>query len=660
MTSGLLRTADLSLPNELALLVFDQLADDNETLCTLARTCRGMQHLAEEHLYRTIELHSVKDLHAIIAAFTYRHERVRAVQTLKILYQYRPADLEESTGPRTIFNECVAHMVNLRHWHVESPFDNFNWEKEGGEDWVSGDMQRFQRALETACVHGPEEASRISAERRLGKNIERTVGLALLECLTIHSHGASADFWELDGFHCLFRHPNLRHLHVSCVAFPVEGIPELESHIRTTPLISLVFDECELEPKSLLSILRTPLRLKQLTMGENVFNVNRSRRANPVLSKNTNASLEALQAVAHSLESLTHLDPGWRADVSPHILSSFRPTGKGMREFHELKYLECDTNSFLHRAIIMNRDLAPPNLETLRIRRHWDVAVDLLDQPPSVDHYMALPSLSTLELMQSSFLWHEFSHSDYICEPDRLRNRHALAYKLSQAGVNLKVLIEMHRDPSLIPPYLHGENTPIIQAIYDANVVGFHRHISTNRHESDISGVSECLDQDEDDTLRSDAPALERSSSPVRRPSVMSFMPSSAFIGESSTEPPETDQLDDTDIQRLTGETRRALTLLKQKFIRRGPRIAQLAQLASFSSDEEDGEFDENDELEVDDLDEDADMELDLELDDDGFGEDGVQIYEHNGELFIEVYDTETDDSDEMDEDGEELNDDLD
>jgi hypothetical protein len=406
MASALLSCASLSLPNELALIVIDYLEDDNKTLCSLAGTSRGLQHLAEEKLYKTIALLSVKHLQTIIEAFTYRHERVRAVQTLKILYQYKPEDLDDSSETRTTFNECVAHMVNLREWHIESPYDNSSrWEVAGGKQWVQHDMQRFRDALEVACVDGPKEADLIAAEQRLGKDLDRTVGLALLESLTIHSHGVAVDFWELGGFHCLFRHPTLRHLHVSCVAFPDREIPELASHFNKTPLTSLIFDECELEPKSLLSILRTPARLKTLTLGENVFNLNRRRRIKPALTKNPSAALQALSAVAHSLERLTHLDPSWRADNHSHTSRSLRLPGEGMRSFHSLKYMECDTSSFLHQAIILNRDLAPPRLETLRLRRHWEDDFDFWDQPPDLDHYAALPSLDTLELLQLTYIW---------------------------------------------------------------------------------------------------------------------------------------------------------------------------------------------------------------------------------------------------------------
>ncbi|KAF1847868.1 uncharacterized protein K460DRAFT_64915 [Cucurbitaria berberidis CBS 394.84] len=657
MASGLLGTTGLRLPNELALLVIDHLADDNKELCTLARTCRGMQHLAEERIYKTIELLSVKDLHAIIEAFTRRHDRVRAVQTLKILYQYRPGDLNDSEEARTRFNECVAHMINLREWHIESPYDNFNWAKAGGHEWVERDMMRFQGALEAACVDGPKEAERMLVERRMGKNIDRTVGLALLETLTIHSHGAAEDFWALDGFDCLFRHPTLRTLHISCVSLPAEGLPSLVSHVNKTPLTTLIFDECELEPKSLKSILRTPARLKHLTLGENVFNVNRSRRPNPKLSKKAGASFEALAAVAHSLESLTHLDPGWRTDFSPHVLRSIRPPGEGMRNFHSLKYLECDTSSFLHQGAIMNRDLAPPNLETLRLRRHWEVAVDFWDQPPAADHYAALPSLKTLELLQSSFIWFELSLPDYICQADRIRNRHACAYKLSKAGINLKMSIEMHRDPKLIPPYLHGELIPIVHCIYDASVVGFHRHISETcnvaNDVADYPGIDHSPSDIHVFASREPTPPIEYKG--IAELSAAAAPDKATAIGIATEDAPETDQLSDADIHRLTGETRRALQQLKLKFIRQR-RSGRASSVLSFIDDDDDDDddsdgLDDEEDFEVDDLDEDADMDLELELDEDGFeDEDGIQIYEHNGQLYIEVYEPETDDEDEEDE----------
>ena len=85
-------------------------------------------------------------------------------------------------------------------------------------------MTRFERALQAAADDGPKEAEHILANARLGKTVYRTVGLALLESLTIHSHGVKEDFWDIGAFDCIFRHPKLRYLHLSCVSFPAPRI----------------------------------------------------------------------------------------------------------------------------------------------------------------------------------------------------------------------------------------------------------------------------------------------------------------------------------------------------------------------------------------------------------------------------------------------------
>lgn len=547
MAATLLGSIDHRLPNELTLAVVQQLANDRRTLCTLAQTCRGFQQLAEEHIYKTIKLRSVQDLQRIISAFIARHDRVRAVQTLKILYRWNE-HLDVSLKRRQAFNECVAGMVNLREWHIESPYDNFKWEK-GGHEWVEGDMERFRQALEKACVEGAQEKQRFAQDRSVSRSLQRTVGLAQLESLTIHSHGAHADFWTLDGFHCLFRHPSLRYLHVSCVTFP-DTLEVLEPHQRTTPLTTLIFDECNVEPRSLQHILSTPEKLKHLTIGENVFNINRSVQCSPKLSPNPVAALEALAPVAHSLETLTHLDSKWRLNPDKHLILRKRAPGEGMRGFHSLKTMECDTDSFLHEAIVMNHDLCPPNLDTLIVRRHWYVAENFFDYLPDIEIYTALPSLNTLELRQSAASLNSLATEDYICEPDRLRNRHAYGYKLFKSDINFKVSIEMGRGSSLIPPYLHGEPVPEVRCIYDASRVGFRRHINNEpENASNPGSASDVLSgPDAHPETAPNATSLTEFSSPSNLP--------------------ETDQLGDADVQQITGETRRALAKMKDRFER--------------------------------------------------------------------------------------------
>lgn len=612
MQSAVLSCGQHSLPTELVLLVVEYLATDYSALATLAVTCRALQHLAEEQLYGTIELDTVRDLEAVIAAFTARRERARVVQSLKIQYQYRPEHLDGTVELRKTFNACIAQMVNLREWHIESPYDNYHWDKgSGGHEWVARDMETFREALEAACTHGPLEAARIQAERNLGITVDRSVGLAQLESLTIHSHGPHTDFWELQGFHCLFRHPNLRHLHVSCVDFP-ESIPALDGHVRLTPLTTLIFDECVLRPQSLLAILRTPVKLKHLTLGENVFNVRHSRRVEPTLSNSPTASLAALAAVAHSLETLVHHDPGWRLDTTSPRARRIHQSGQGLRDFHALRHIQCEMVSFLHQAIIMNHELCPPSLETLRLCRHWDVLVDFFDCPPDVEPYLALPSLNTLELVQSSYLWNELAACDYVCDEPRVRGRHAIGYKLYKGGINLKVMIEMHKSPSLIPPYLHGEATPVVQCVYDASEVGFRRHVETDG----ILSAAVKTESVEEITDPSDQ-------CPGNDGSWLGSRTTNSKSVDIEQEAPETDQLGDDDITVMKGKTRRALEQLKNQFLRqRKARPLSIHSWNSWNSEEEHSLID---------------IDEDMEFDEDALYQD------HDGNFYIGVYELETD-----------------
>lgn len=654
MASTLLGSIDHRLPNELTLAVVQQLANDNRSLCTLARTCRGFQQLAEEHIYKTIKLRSVRDLQRIISAFVSRHERVGAVHTLKILYRWNE-HLEVSLERRKAFNECVAQMVNLREWLIESPYDNFKWDQ-GGHEWVEGDMERFRQALEKACVDGARERERFAQDRNLCRSLQRTVGLAQLESLTIHSHGAHADFWPLDGFHCLFRHPGLRYLHVSCVSFP-DTLHVLEPHKRSTPLATLIFDECDLTPKSLLHILRTPEKLKHLTLGENTFNINRSVECSPKLSPDPAAALEAVAAVAHSLESLKHLDSAWRIAPEKHVIARRRVAGHGMRPFHSLKTIECDTGSFLHEAVVMNHDLCPPNLDTLIVRRHFYIAENFFDHLPDVGIYTALPSLKTLELRQSAAALNVLATAVYICDPDRLRNRHAYAYKLSKSEINFKVSIELGRGSSLIPPYLHGEPVPEVRCLYDASRIGFRRRINKEVIKTDPGAGVDNLRRSNDPSSLSQQERLSES-----RP--LSSDAVGTPTANTSADLPETDQLGDDDVKQITGETRRALDQMKERFAR-GWHLQRDVDPDDLGDDWDHGD----DDFEGTDEETDSDFEAMIhDLQNDGDEEAFLQFIEHMQEQGIEIEmqsgDEEGDDdfhnaAEELDADWEDAEDDL-
>ncbi|KAF2650502.1 hypothetical protein K491DRAFT_771004 [Lophiostoma macrostomum CBS 122681] len=556
----------LSLPAELIFATIEHLSNDRRTLCALARTCRLVHSYCEAHIYRTIELRETSDLEAICTAFASRPSRVAAVHKLGILYKHQKRRFGRSTNERTLFNECVSRMTALRDWHIESPFDNFKWGEPDSVEWVEKDMETFRQCLEKASLCQ-------------GRGLQQDVGLSKLETLVIHSHGTESDYWEVTGFDSLFRHPTLRHLHVSCIRLPSD-MPQLESHVASTPLSTLIFDECDLEVASLERILSTPKRLKNLTLGENVFNIKIGRLPSPKISTVPAAAVKALMPVAHSLETLVHIDPMFLTHADPTRPPAIRIEGEGMRNFFNLKSIDCDPCSFLHQGIIASRVQAPPNLESLRVRyyhRHYQNEHNLFDELPDINSYAQLPSLKLLEYIQPAITprsaFYASQMADSICEENRLRERHAYAYRLWKRGVQMKVYAEMHRKYTLIPPYLHTEPRPELLLLYDSDAVGFYRDPS-----DPTIAFEDWLDESE--------------------------------ISEEQKEVPETDQLGAKHLVQLRNEVRRA--------IRRYIGGVRIRDHSDEMSDDFDSDSDSNDEsIDSSELDTDSDEDVDIEIDED-------------------------------------------
>ncbi|PVI05333.1 hypothetical protein DM02DRAFT_610643 [Periconia macrospinosa] len=538
----------LDLPAELVVQIVDHLALEKETLCSLAQTCRLLQNECEKHIYATIDLHSTNDLTYIIEAFERRPARIACVETLNIIYKFHN-NIQTTLEDRMRFNVCLHRMEALKHWYVESPFDNFQWDCDGGHEWVEDDMEEFRKALERPCL--PKT------------NLRQDIGLSKLETLVIHSHGAAADFWDLGGFHCLFRHPTLRDLHVSCIVLPPD-LPELESCIGSTALTKLVFDECVLNPKALDRILRTPKGLKHLTLGENVYN---PRPLPPPVSEHLTllptAALEALSHVSHSLESLTHYDPLWRRPGRA-MYRSQPLKGDGLRDFHRLKFMEIDPCSFLHQFIYAHVQ-APPNLETFRIhhglKKDYDMynesLIDLFEELPPLEPYTRLESLKTLEFVQGTALDTREANASHINSSDAVEERHAYAYKLFKHGINMKMYVEAVWKTSLLPPYLHNEQKPELICIYDADDVGFRRHIVDDAPTNLMNGVDLLLSN-----VGWNITAMEQRRRAV---SLAQRNADNNNASEEASQPPETDQLNYMDIVRLRHESGRAIAEVWQR-----------------------------------------------------------------------------------------------
>lgn len=391
----------------------------------------------------------------------------------------------------------------------------------------------------------------------------------------------SDDFWNLGEFHCLFRHPSLRYLHVSCLALPPD-LSDLEPYAKSTPLTELVFDECELEPRSLGKILATPRNLKHLTLGENVYNINEGRGANPRLTRAPEAALAALSHVAHSLETLTHYDPAWRVNVNYH--KTLAIPGAGMRDFHSLKTLRVDLCSFLHRGIALSHVQAPPNLDTLQIRnprpriaRFGPLSAstndDFFEDLPPYDPYTYLASLKTLEFVQGATSEMPMAKSAHITEDDALRERHKTGYKLFKHGINLKVTLEATWRGGLVPPFLHGEPLPELLCIYDAEEIGFRRawapaHEAEMRaYEAEYAQTSAWLRGDETTGSENNE---------------------GGSVVPEKVEEQETDRFTDSDIIWCRGKVGRSLNALWERMRRADPDESPHVFTVTIDSDEDD------------------------------------------------------------------------
>ncbi|KAF2734652.1 hypothetical protein EJ04DRAFT_576758 [Polyplosphaeria fusca] len=570
----------LSLPAELVVHIVAQLSTKFRTLCSLARVCCYLQQLAEEHIYTSIELLSTDDLRVILNAFNTRPRRVKSVRDLKILYKFHEG-LGATIDERELLNTYVGHMNNLRDWHVESPYDNFKWNS-GGNEWVEHDMRSFAQALEAASL-------------RHGRDLQPDVGLSKLSTLIIHSHGATTDFWTLGDWHCLFHHPSLRFIHISCVLFE-SPIPELRPFKSTTPLVGLIFDECELVPEALNDILATPKCLKQLELGENNYNTRRSRGVAPNLSNAPEDTLRALSNVAHSLETLKHYDPIWKLRSDGHVGRTPRLKGDGMRMFFRLTRLQCDVHSFIHNSIILDPPLAPPNLQSLRVRTSYDRNSwyhFFFQQTPDVQSYPYLSSLELVEYIQPIPYGELGDAVDIICEESRLRERHHEAYKLFKSGINMTLIAEVHIKPGLIPPYLYGETQPRLVTLYDAEAVGFQR-FPVDRVEPAREKRRRYRSIFEDEVDGDNVAGGSELQSPVEEE--QEDQQSATWSSETETKrdsPPETDQLGTEDILMVRNSMHRHVkNFYAGTRHLTGRRTPQDILLQIFGEDIDDDEFD--------------------------------------------------------------------
>lgn len=300
--------------------------------------------------------------------------------------------------------------------------------------------------------------------------------------------------------------------------------------------------------------------------------------------------MQALLPVADTLETLTHLDPTWATKRHLQRLAPIRLQGDGMRDFHHLKFVQCDPFSFLHRGILTVHTLAPPNIETIRLHHYSKQHESFFDELPDVTPYTYLGSLKVLELVQPMPMDHPTAFNseavDMVCQPDALQERHTFAYNLHKCGVTTRLYAEMHNCLGLqnyIPPYLHGERLPQFLSVYDSEEIGFQR-----------SGDEDSVDIDSEEKLNTqsqlmvDRMALHyRLNKPLRERSEAA--PNKFFARRSPTEGQETDKLSTREKGLIRNKVYYSMFEYMMNFLREAGYEAEIRQIEEESGEDLNG-----------------------------------------------------------------------
>lgn len=287
----------------------------------------------------------------------------------------------------------------------------------------------------------------------------------------------------------MFRHPTLRRITLSCLNFDtktaIDDIPEKER--KSTPLQSLTLIECNVNVKFLDVILSLPKALKELSIGERLHTF---EDCEPSMDPKTRTSsalfLTALQRQAESLQRLVHIG-GHIAYQTPRETD---PEGAAkLRSLINLEHLEVGFES--HLGYYLRQNGFPPALRTLKM---VDTAISINAghdlRSLSDIAFRSLISLTANHLpskLEPDFVLHlNFSDHSFFrlfTMADPLEQNHFLSarffdrpavYKIATIMKSYNGHFRVSREvfpsgSSFIPPYMHGEELPTEEIMYDSD-----------------------------------------------------------------------------------------------------------------------------------------------------------------------------------------------
>lgn len=287
----------------------------------------------------------------------------------------------------------------------------------------------------------------------------------------------------------MFRHPTLRKITLSCLNFDAKiGHNDLtENERKSTPLQSLTLIECNVNVPFLDVILSLPKALNELSIGERLHTFEECEPSmNPKTRTSSTQFLTALQRQADSLQRLTHIG-GHIAYMTARETDS--EGASRLRSLVNLEHLELGFESHLY--FYLRQSGFPPGLKTLKM---VDSAISLNAghdlRSLSDIAFRSLTSLVTGHLPLSlqpdfrihlNFSDHSFFRLFVMADPSQ--QSHLLSalffdrpavYKIARilASYNSQFVVSRETFPSgtsYIPPYMHGEELPVEEMMYDSS-----------------------------------------------------------------------------------------------------------------------------------------------------------------------------------------------
>lgn len=458
----------LALPDEILINIVSYL-DSTESLCEARQVCSHLKELVDPIIFRDYDiLHGEKS--SRLAILLGRDDR-RAAWLRSVLVSTK---YDEDRGLEH-FPNYLRRMRNLKNLILETPDCNSKSPKDRVR-WVNLQKQ-YEAIFQQSSVAIPQE-------QRLLPNLE--------EC-TMHFVDDTVSLYPLTKYSSIFLHPTLKSLTLSCCCtdLPSNILKDYRQYRRTTALEHVHFEECDFDSDSLEILLKFPKELKSLKMSEgerysNDFGSRHSRlhgNLNPgllshTLSKSVSNSLEILSISLgfQRARGQTINSPGRSLELKP--LTNLKRLEIGMSTLGLLiTRPKCDHQ--LYRRL-------PASLETIRV---FTIPLLILrGKPPSpfqpcVIRDKAAHGLPNLKHLiycyeyqaprgRSSFGLIQHRGEDTItriieASKDNIKHINEKNFHLYRsAGVQVTLEVEV-TPPGFIPPYLHSEEKPTRNVIWE-------------------------------------------------------------------------------------------------------------------------------------------------------------------------------------------------